>query len=126
MALSQLVKLADIKVRFMSAPKGLETIFSMMHAGNKKIKRAAMSVMRNLCTNDSTNALVIARGGLRHLFGMLQKGLLVRSDYDIKSTAAEVIRNIANSNVNRELLMDSHVMRLCASWPPRAWPYWPC
>ena len=113
MALSQLVKLADIKVRFMSAPKGLETIFSMMHAGNKKIKRAAMSVMRNLCTNDSTNALVIARGGLRHLFGMLQKGLLVRSDYDIKSTAAEVIRNIANSNVNRELLMDSHVMRLC-------------
>ena len=37
---------------------------------------------------------------------MLQKGLLVRSDYDIKSTAAEVIRNIANSNVNRELLMD--------------------
>ena len=82
MALSQLVKLADIKVRFMSAPKGLETIFSMMHAGNKKIKRAAMSVMRNLCTND--HDIFDRPRRARHLFGMLQKGLLVRSDYDIK------------------------------------------
>ena len=45
MALAQLVKLADIKVRFMSAPQGLEAVFGMMHSGNKRCKRAAMYVV---------------------------------------------------------------------------------
>ena len=96
----------------MSAPQGLEAVFGMMHSGNKRCKRAAMAVMRNLCTNDATNTQVIERGGLRHLVGMLHKGLLVKAEYDVKGTAAEVVRAIANSDVDRELLMDAHVLRL--------------
>lgn len=108
LALAQLVKLKDIKVRFLSAPKGLETVFAMMHSHQKKIKRAAMGVMRNLCTTDDIDTQVIARGGLRHLFGLVHN----KSDSHVQNVAAEVVRSIANSGVKKELLSDLHVLRL--------------
>ena len=107
LALAQIVKVREINERFLINPRGLDVIFRMMQGSYKSVKRHSLSVLQNLCQSRAANATVVGKGGLRHLFALIQN----KND-DIRRMAAAVVSTIARTIERREMLFDNHVVTL--------------
>lgn len=107
LALAQIVKVREINERFLINPRGLDVIFKMMRGSFKSVKRHSLAVLQNLCQSKSANAAVVNKGGLRHLFALIQN----KND-DIRRMAANVVSVIARTIEDKAMLFDNHVITL--------------
>jgi len=107
-AMAQLVKVPDVRRRFLCAPHGIEIVFKLVRGGHRSERRKALVVLQNLCTSDDANEAVVQHDGLRHLVHVLSHS----KDDDLRLAAARVLAQMARSTTRRAMLFDDHCMAL--------------
>ncbi len=105
-ALSQLVKLDDIKLRLLKAPDGLKALFYMTRSPSVSVKRAATKTLHNLAAIDEAKEAIFAGAGIRLLLN-----LVTVKDEKTKRAAVKVIRRCTELEANRALFMDPATLR---------------
>jgi hypothetical protein len=109
-ALSQLVKLDDIKVRLLKAPDGLKSLFYMSRSPSVSVKRAAIKTLYNMATFDDAKSSIFRGSGIKSLLG-----LVTVKDEKTKRVAVKVLRRCAELESNRDSLMDPTTIRTLIS-----------
>jgi hypothetical protein len=102
-ALSQLVKLDDIKLRLLKAPDGLKALFYMTRSPSVSVKRAAIKTLYNLATIDNAKAAIFGGGGAG---AKTLLSLVTVKDEKSKRFAVKVLRRCAELETNRNVLMN--------------------
>ena len=100
-ALSQLVKLDDIKLRLLKAPDGLKALFYMTRSSSVSVKRAATKTLLNLAAIDEAKQAVFAGSGIRSLLTLVNV-----KDEKTKRCAVKVIRRCTELEANRAAFME--------------------
>lgn len=109
-ALSQLVKLDDIKLRLLKAPDGLKALFYMSRSPSVSVKRAAIKTLYNLATIDDAKNAIFRGTGIKSLLS-----LVTVKDEKTKRVAVKVLRRCAELESNRQALMDPGTLRTIIS-----------
>ena len=109
-ALSQLVKLDDIKLRLLKAPDGLKALFYMTRSPSVSVKRAAIKTIYNLAAIEDAKQAIFNGSGIKTLLSLVNV-----KDEKTKRVAVKVIRRCAELESNRIVLMDPNALRTIVS-----------
>ena len=105
-ALSQLVKLDDIKLRLLKAPDGLKSLFYMTRSPSISVKRAAIKTLYNLASIDEAKEEIFIGSGVKTLLSLISV-----KDEKSKRVAVKVLRRCTELESNRSIVMGPSSLR---------------
>jgi len=99
LALSFLLRLGDVKKRFMRSPDGLKSLFYACRSTSIEVRRGCSRVFAELAKSKEAKEQLVERGGIKYLF------LLTRtSDEGVVRKATQVLKRLAACPANHEAI----------------------
>ncbi|GBG27464.1 Vacuolar protein 8, partial [Hondaea fermentalgiana] len=98
-ALSFLVRVADVRSRFIKAPDGLRSVFYICRSSSIDVRRACANIFMELSRSAETKEALVESGGTKYLFALAQT-----TDEVTVRKATQVLKKLAAHGPNHEAI----------------------